>query len=308
MADSHRLRGSTGIAKRRTNVPYSLFTQPVKTQLEKEKYFELLDEFATSGEPFSYPKMTKRWNMDVVGERVASSVLATTRKPRGRPRICTTPPLQASLTPQQHIVPPPVPYPAITMKTSALLKAHTNKTIRDLEDCFTRSTLFAQPHLAQATLDQFRLGPIPPPTTGGPAHVSSMDLTGLPDPAEAGPSSATPGSSSAAAATTSSASLGAAAAATAGPSQLPRGVGRGGKGGKKTCKLCNLLEGVLVQATGHHKSTCKYQLMLAEATEAAKTGTHRSNQAYLNLAALLKAKNLSLESLYKGTFGDTGTS
>lgn len=217
------------------------------------------NEARTGSAKLSWEELAKVWNSDVLTELCV----------RDNPQSLT--------------------FPVKTLKTGSQLKKFYKSLAQLLDNEFSRMSMSAQPKLAQATLYSFATSMV---------HRGGIDRSG-----SSGASTDFIGGSNAsvvpqAAAPAALGTLGHAAASSRGPAASsvnapkPKGVGRGGKGKVKTCRLCLNIEGAVGVPLGFGHGygdppKCKYQQLMKTAADT-KISAAESAAAYVKLDTLLR--------------------
>jgi hypothetical protein len=183
----------------------------------------------------------------------------------------------------------PALFPTRTLKTARHLQKYHGCLVKRLDHQFSRMAMSVQPKLARTAIHSLASSAAGAALGAGLMH--SIDRSGSTgaqlDGAHAGPSN-----------------LG----APAGPSNLAagaatQGVGRGGKGGKKMCRLCLHILGERVPLEGGHgygkPPRCGYQVLLNTAKD--DSDTTAAAAAYLKLDTLLQngLDPTSVKKMYK---------
>ena len=168
-------------------------------------------------------------------------------------------------------------FSTMTMKCASQLKRFHSKLVDHIDNTFSRMSVSAQPRLAQATL--FALA----------TRQRGIDFSGSIG-VDITPSGASPGLGG-------TYHLPGVHASTAGPSNSATAggqqAGRGGPGGKKSCRLCHIIEGREQGIAGGHIESCKYQKMYRAVKVHADGGhPHSSHPSFQPLDGLLRKGQL----------------
>ena len=227
--------------KSKRTLPIAILSQPVRTSGEIKKFMEMALEYGP-GAKLPFEDMAKSWNASVLTELMS------------QPKDNST-----------------MIFPHKTLKTARQLQKYHGTVAKRIDLEFSRMAMSSQPKLARATIQSFASsGAASSLDTNLQQGIDRSGSTGADDWAATmtdlgGMVGQLPGPSHPAGTGLFNSTARSHIPARSGHSmavERPKGVGKGGNGGEKTCQLCKHIDGVTVGIKGGHKDSCEYQKKL----------------------------------------------